>query len=269
MENPLFSLRKALDLLIIIPMTIVRESLHDKVVRHLALRIIAGDFTTLPNEADLGKELEVSRSILRESIKVLAAKGLVEVGPTGTRVRPREDWNLLDPRLLEWISEHGHDEDFFGNLCELRIAFEPKVAELAAQRATPADIERIQAAWEEMVSSTDRETYNAADLRFHQAVLTACHNELLLQVGSFTRIFLRMSFTFTSGTPEHFSTSLPLHEKVLLAIRKRDADAARRHMEQVIGTATTQINRLLKNDDISAKEGVRTRNRNGHRKGHG
>jgi len=64
---------------------IARESLHDKVVRHLALKIVAGDLTTLPNEADLGKELSVSRSILCESIKVLAAKGLVYVGPTGTK----------------------------------------------------------------------------------------------------------------------------------------------------------------------------------------
>src|ERR1035441_9199798 len=69
-----------------------KESLHDKVVRHLALQILKGDVTTLPNEADLGKDLRVSRSILRESIKVLAAKGLLEVGPkTGTRVRPRKD----------------------------------------------------------------------------------------------------------------------------------------------------------------------------------
>ena len=114
-----------------------KESLHDKVVRHLALRILKGGLTTLPNEADLGRELRVSRSILRESIKVLAAKGLLEVGPkTGTRVRPRKDWNLLDPQLLEWISEIGIEEHFFENLSELRSILEPKVAELAALRAT-------------------------------------------------------------------------------------------------------------------------------------
>jgi len=91
---------------------IARESLLDKVVRHLALKIVAGDLTTLPNEADLGKELSVSRSILRESIKVLAAKGLVYVGPTGTKVRPRREWNLFDPRLLQWISENSKDKHF-------------------------------------------------------------------------------------------------------------------------------------------------------------
>src|ERR1700729_4017895 len=103
-----------------------RESLHDKVVRHLALQILKGSLTSLPNEADLGKELRISRSILRESIKVLAAKGLLEVVPkTGTRVRPRKNWNLLDPQLLEWISEIGFDEHFFDNICELRRIFEP------------------------------------------------------------------------------------------------------------------------------------------------
>jgi GntR family galactonate operon transcriptional repressor len=264
------ALRKISDLRIIIDMTIVRESLHDKVVRHLALKIIAGGFTTLPNEADLGKELNVSRSILRESIKVLAAKGLIEVGPTGTRARPRENWNLLDPRLLEWISEHGNNEYFFGNLCELRMAFEPKVAELAAQRATSDDIESIQAAWEEMrLASNDREAYNAADLRFHQAILAACRNELFSQVGGFTRIFLRMSFTLTSTTREHFASSLPLHKKVLLAIRKGDACAAKRRMEEVIETATAQISRLLKYDGqrLSRIQGRSAlRNLNGRKK---
>jgi DNA-binding FadR family transcriptional regulator len=246
-------------------MTIARESLHNKVVRHLALRIIAGNFSTLPNEADLGKELHVSRSILRESIKVLAAKGLIDVGPTGTHVRPRENWNLLDPTLLGWISEHGNDDDFFGNLCEFRIAFEPKVAELAARRSTADDLARIQTALEEMLASTDRATYNAADLRFHEAILMACHNELLFQVGSFTRIFLRMSFTFTSGTRGDFSASLPLHKKVFLAICDRDANAAKRHMEEIIETATSQIDRL-KNDGLTVKDQPRAQSKNGRRK---
>jgi DNA-binding FadR family transcriptional regulator len=220
-----------------------RESLHDKVVRHLALQILKGDITTLPNEADLGKELRVSRSILRESIKVLAAKGLLEVGPkTGTRVRPRKDWNLLDPQLVEWISENGIDERFFENLTELRSILEPKAAELAALRATESDLAEISAAWEEMRrSGDDQEAYNVADLRFHQAILAACHNELLCQVGGLTRVLLRMSFALTSSSWGPVSASLPAHKELLDAIVSRNPAVAKKHVEDIIALATAGI----------------------------
>jgi DNA-binding FadR family transcriptional regulator len=220
-----------------------RESLHDKVVRHLALQILKGGVTTLPNEADLGKELRVSRSILRESIKVLAAKGLLEVGPkTGTRVRPRKEWNLLDPQLLEWISENGIEEHFFENLSELRSILEPKAAELAALRATESDIQEMQSAFDGMrQSNNDREAYNAADLRLHQAILAASHNELLYQVGGLTQVLLRMSFALTSASWGPFTASLPPHKDVLDAIIGHNPAAARSHMEGIIALATAQI----------------------------
>jgi GntR family galactonate operon transcriptional repressor len=224
-----------------------RESLHDKVVRHLALQILRGGATTLPNEADLGKELRVSRSILRESIKVLAAKGLLEVGPkTGTRVRPRKDWNLLDPQLLEWISENGIEEHFFENLSELRSILEPKAAELAALRATESDIEEMQSAWEGMRRNSDhREAYNAADLRFHQTILAASHNELLYQVGGLVRVLLRMSFALTSASWGPVSASLPFHKDVMDAIVDRNHVAAKKHMEGIIALATAGLRKSL------------------------
>src|ERR1022692_4796548 len=114
-----------------------REVLHDKVVRHLALRILREKLASLPNEIDLSKELRISRPILRECIKVLVAKGLLETGPKiGTRVRARKHWNLLDPQLLEWQWENGIDQHFFDQLCEFREIFEPQAAKFAALRAT-------------------------------------------------------------------------------------------------------------------------------------
>ena len=188
---------------------IPRESLHTQVVRHIALRILAGELSALPSEADLGKELKVSRSILRESVKALAAKGLVEVGQTGTRVRPRTDWNLLDSQLLKWQSESEVGEHFFNNLCELRRILEPKVAELAALRATKEDIEEIRSAWEDLRLSisnrnilVDREVFVAAYLRFHYAILQASHNELFYQVGGVTRVMLLRSFSIMNQTSD-------------------------------------------------------------------
>ena len=225
---------------------ITRESLHDKVVRHLARKIVAGGLSTLPNEAELGKELNVSRSILRESVKVLASKGLVQVGPTGTRVRPRRDWNLLDPLFLEWISENGHDKNFFENLCELRLAFEPKAAELAALRRTGDDLAELETAWDGMRRARqDREAYNLADLRFHEGIFRAAHNELFTHVAGLTKIYLRMSFSITSAGHRDPSASLPNHKQVLDAIVERDAPAARKRMEDLIGVATRQIRRTV------------------------
>ncbi len=228
-----------------------RESLHDKVVRHLALRIVKGEVTTLPNEAELGKDLQVSRSILRESIKVLAAKGMLEVGPkTGTRVRPRKDWNLLDPQLLEWASEGGFDEHFFDNICELRRVFEPTVAELAASRATSEDIEQIRAAWEEMRRNGNNwDGYNAADLKFHDAIQEAAHNELLRQVGKLSQVLLRISFAITSASEEPFSASLPLHKDVLDAIANNNPSAAKKYMEKVIAVSATGIRSRVGHDE--------------------
>lgn len=191
--------------------------------------------------------MRVSRSILRESIKVLEAKGLLELGPkTGTRVRPRKDWNLLDPQVMEWMSENGIEEHFFENLSELRSILEPKVVELAALRAEGSDLEEIRSAWEGMRgSSHDREAYNAADLRFHRAILAASHNELLYQAGRITCVLLRMSFALTSVSSRPFSASLQHRKDVLDAILDRDHVAAKKHMEGIIALATAGIRKSL------------------------
>jgi DNA-binding FadR family transcriptional regulator len=224
---------------------ITRESLHDKVVRNIALRVILGSLTRLPNEADLCKELQVSRTILRESIKVLAAKNLVRVGHGGTVVRPREDWKLLDSQLLEWVSENA-GQDFFDRLCELRQALEPKAAELAARRATTKDLHAIHSALEKMQLAGDiPEAYSAADLHFHQCIFTASHNELFVQVSGFTKIFLRMSFVFTTGKMgPPFAPSLRLHQRVFRAIRDHDPVRARKHMQVLVESTTIEIGQL-------------------------
>src|SRR5215469_13832474 len=121
--------------------SIQRERLHDKVTRELALGILRGAIgqgeSTLSTEGDLCRHFSVSRTILRESVKVLAAKGMIELRPkTGIRVRPRDEWNLVDPDLLSWLCEAGVDEDFVRDLCEVRLIVEPAAAELAAERAT-------------------------------------------------------------------------------------------------------------------------------------
>ena len=116
-----------------------RDSLHERVTRALALRIInaerAGEHLAFPNEAEMCEQLGVSRSILRESVKVLEDKGML-VSPAPLRgqrrARPRAEWNLLDPDILAWQARLAPDARFLRDLCEVRLAIEPTAAGFAA-----------------------------------------------------------------------------------------------------------------------------------------
>src|SRR3989442_3219555 len=101
-----------------------QRGLHGEVVESIALRILRGDLRpgqTLPNADALSVEMQVSRTLIREAIKVLAAKGLLESRPkTGTRVRSRSDWSLLDPDVMAWTYQAKPDVQFLRNLTEVR-----------------------------------------------------------------------------------------------------------------------------------------------------
>src|SRR6476660_7156500 len=130
--------------------TYPKRGLHGSVVHEIGVRILEGELKpgdTLPDNGSLA-EPEVSRTVVREAIKVLAAKGLVESRPkTGTRVRPRTDWNLLDPDVLAWQFAAGPFTRFIEDLFELRQMIEPQAAAMAARRAGPVEIERIEQAY--------------------------------------------------------------------------------------------------------------------------
>ena len=141
-----------------------RSSLHASVVEQIGRRIVQGEFLpgeALPNADDSSEMLDVSRTVLREAIKVLAGKGLVESRPkTGTRVRPRAEWNFLDPDVLAWRYSGPIVPDDVTALFELRRAIEPMSANLAALRATPAQLQQLDAALAEMeVVADDTETF--------------------------------------------------------------------------------------------------------------
>ena len=128
-----------------------RRGLHGEFVHRIGVQILRGDLQpgdALPGEDELSGEYAVSRTVLREAVKVLAAKGLVEARPkTGTRVRPRSKWNLLDPDVLAWRFEASPDGDFFRNIVELRRIVEPEAARLAAERATDEEIAELEGAF--------------------------------------------------------------------------------------------------------------------------
>jgi DNA-binding FadR family transcriptional regulator len=241
---------------------VVRRGLHREVVHQLGLRIIRGELApgeTLPEESTLGEQFGVSRTVLREAIKVLAAKGLIESRPRiGTRVRPRHGWNLLDPDVLVWRFEAGPDEAFLREITEVRRIIEPAAAGLAAERATPEEVAAIVALCErlEEAAVADGEEYIDADMAYHMAILEAGHNDLLSQLGDAIAVALRISRRLTITIPGSSLGGMPTHWGVTRAIRDRDPGAADRAMRALISHTAGDLERALHRSENGRAEAV-------------
>ena len=176
-----------------------RGGLHGRIVHAFGRGIVSGEIRPgerLPTPA----RVRAGRGVVREAVKVLAAKGLVVSRPkTGTRVRPPEAWNLLDPDVLAWRQEGLPRGAFLEKLTDVRLIIEPGAAELAARRAAPAQVETLRVALRDMsdaldLSPPDHEAYNDADIRFHSAIVQACDNDVLEQIGAIVNTTLLVAF---------------------------------------------------------------------------
>ena len=245
-----------------------RLNLHAQVVRELGLRIVGGAAAPgaiLPNEAQLGREFGVSRTVIREGIKSLAAKGLVvSRARVGTQIRAARAWNLLDPDVLSWRYDTMPRTDFFRDLFEIRRVVEPAAAELAAEKGTLEEIQALEAACTAMEQAEP--SSNAAieaDIAFHTALLTACRNDLLAQMGSLIGVGLSTSFRIST---RFYPLSLPYHRPVAAAIMARRPLAARRRMLDLLTRTYTAVERELLSGPPAGRRGetstlTRIRNR--------
>jgi GntR family galactonate operon transcriptional repressor len=231
--------------------TYPRRGLHGVVVHDIGLRIVQGELEAgdpLPPEAELSGELSVSRTVLREAIKVLAAKRLVESRPkTGTRVLNRHEWNLLDPDVLAWQLEAGPDRRFLEDTLELRGLIEPAAARLAAERASEDEIAVLESTCEEMLlAGEDLDAWIEPDLRFHAVLLQATHNELLEQLTTIVGSVLRTLFTFSSRPPGTFIRAAPMHVAIVEAVRGRDPEAAEAAVLRLLDDTAKNVGRALR-----------------------
>jgi len=204
------------------------NSFHAATVDRLGAWIALGSVLpgqALKVEAALGEEFGVSRTVIREAIKTLVAKGMLEVGPkVGTRVLPVRSWNLFDPQVVGWLAAKGLSKSFVMDLLDLRRAIEPMAVRWACERATPAQIAEIQAAYIQLAASVaDMGDYNHADQRFHEAVLAASHNQFIEQMLPALGALLAISFEVSSAVPGELGRTLPLHKDLADAIASRDA----------------------------------------------
>jgi DNA-binding FadR family transcriptional regulator len=226
------------------------KNIHRSTVDLLGEAIVSGRYpigSALPTEPLMGDELGVSRTVVREAIKALVAKGLLSTGPkVGTRVLPDEQWNWFDADVVHWRSKAGQTREFIRDLQELRRVVEPAAVRLAAERATPEDIADIEAAYAGMKDAIEHGgDYVSHDLRFHQGLLRAAHNRMVIQMAKALGALLRTSFEISTSKPRGPSLSLPLHRAVLDAVIARKPAKAERASLVLIDGANEDIEQVL------------------------
>jgi GntR family transcriptional regulator, galactonate operon transcriptional repressor len=233
------------------PTGAIRERPRDLVTSTLAKQILSGAFAPgakLPTETELGEQLGVSRTALRESIRNLAGKGLIESRTrSGTVVLSPAHWNHLDPELLGWREELAPDLTFARSLTEARQVIEPAAARFAAERATGQDLGRMQESFDAMclADARDIEASVSADESFHLAVLAASHNPVFINFGTMIGTALRNAFRLTTSASENYAATLDMHGEVLEAIRMRRSEEAEKRMAQLLGLASRDLAKII------------------------
>jgi DNA-binding FadR family transcriptional regulator len=213
------------------------RGVHGQTVELLARRIVGG--ASKLDLVALQAELDVSLSVLRESLKVLAAKGMVDSRQKrGTFVRPRHEWNLLDADVLRWQFEASADQRLLDELHEVRLIIEPAAARLAAMRRTEADLGALAEAVGEMAQRPVE-----ADVAFHRALLAAAHNELLRRLEIVFETGLAARDRLVHAVLPH-ENPVPHHRAVVEAVAERDSAKAEAAMRALLERAAEDVNRL-------------------------
>ncbi|MDP1026828.1 FadR/GntR family transcriptional regulator [Sphingomonas sp. KR1UV-12] len=223
-------------------MSMVGRRVRGSLLQSLGRSILSGEFRPgelLPGEVSHAADLAVSRGVYREAVQALIAKGLVESRPkTGTRVLPRQRWNMLDPEVLAWAFAGTPDMRLLRSLFELREAIEPFAACLAAERRSDEDL----AAMDQALIDMDRLTLateegQAADRRFHEMILTASDNDALTALGSGIAAGVEWSTRFKQRKRALPRDPVPEHRLVYDAIAASDPELARARMQMLVRNA--------------------------------
>ncbi len=214
--------------------------LHEQLVEQLIQQIVGGIVSpgeSLPTEPDLAQRFGVSRTVVREAVRVLASKGMVSVRQgSGMWVQPADRWDHLDPQLIfEQVRAQGvnGESSLLDELIETRRVLETEIAALAARRRTAEDLAALEAALEGMErAKEDAEGYTHQDIVFHDAILAAARNRLLREALRPVASALREGRFIAVRRAGVISRSLPSHRAIHAAIEAGDADGAREAMRR-------------------------------------
>ncbi|SNS10619.1 FadR/GntR family transcriptional regulator [Actinomadura mexicana] len=218
--------------------------LHGSVLDRLGMLITSGALPAgeVLRIEQLEARFEVSRSVIREAIRVLESMGMVRSRRrVGVTVAARPDWNVFDPQIIGWRLEGDGREEQLRSLGELRRGLEPVAAALAARNATPEQCGALTGAVMEMAvhgRSGDLEAYLAADIRFHRTLLEASGNEMMGALSGVVAAVLagRTHHELMPAHPE--PAAIRWHAEVAQAVQAGDAEAAERAMRDIVEEAT-------------------------------
>ncbi len=224
------------------------QNLTYRIVQALGVAIVSGTYSVknpFPIEADLCKQYGASRSVLREAVKMLTAKGLLSARPRqGTWVQPEENWNLLDPDVLHWLLERKPSYALLREFAQVRLAVEPKAAALAARVATDDMKDGIREAIAAMArADRDEDDPLPSDIAFHMAVLRASGNRFYSQLSGVTESALRISIRMQNRYKGVRRASVPDHQRISDAILAGNAPAAEEATRFLIQEALDLINK--------------------------
>ncbi|RWK38342.1 FadR/GntR family transcriptional regulator [Mesorhizobium sp.] len=221
------------------------SSVHASLANEIGLRIVRGDYppgTILPNEAKWSETFDVSRSAVREAIKMLMAKGLLASRPKiGSWVEPKERWNLLDRDVLAWYATSPDREVFLKTVQEFRHIIEPEATAFAATRRTDEQMAEISQACREMGEATTLPERTRADTRFHLAILRASGNDLLVPLGVLIESAFDHLFAYTTREVDDLQHAQKLHEAIERNIRLQRPDAARNAVRKLLANTDNVI----------------------------
>jgi GntR family galactonate operon transcriptional repressor len=222
----------------------------DRIIDALGRQIVGGKYApgaALPAETELCDEFETSRNIIREVFRSLTAKRLIEMKRyRGAFVAPRGQWNYLDTEVLQWVLENDDDPRLISAMSEVRNLVEPTIARWAAERATSGDLAHIESALNDMIANNqNRDAFNEADIRYHEAVLQSVHNPVLQQLSVAISSLQRAVFERTwMGDEANMPQTLQEHKALFDAIRHQDGDAAEQAALTMIANSTRRLKEI-------------------------
>jgi DNA-binding FadR family transcriptional regulator len=218
------------------------------VVDILGQRIATDQYTqgeTLPVEQQLADSLGVGRNALREAVKVLSGKGLISTAPrSGTKIRPRNAWNMLDPDVLSWHADpETATPEFLFALLEIRHIIEPRAAQLAAARATREDVAAILSAYDEMQKYQDDPDRRVdADIQLHTAILEASHNAFISHfkhaVATYLKAHSRIGW---EADCDKLQADLQLHHDIAWSIARGKEKTAYSNTVKMLNSSRVRV----------------------------
>jgi DNA-binding FadR family transcriptional regulator len=234
------------------------RNIYSQLAGRLGQEIVGGVYpegSLLPNAVEMCARFSVSRTALREAYSILSAKALIVAKPKiGTRVRPKNDWNLLDPEVLAWHLAATPNEHFIDDLFVLRQMVEPAAAALAASLRPRATVDRIAEAYGRMEEfKRGAGDLIGADLDFHMAILEASGNHFLAALGGLIHTALEGTFRLSwQGAARIQDDRLFQHKGIFEAIRDGDAERASTRMAELLRESIGDVRNFLRERDAAS-----------------